>query len=216
MNSIKPDTSTIKAIETHYKGYRFRSRLEARWAVFFDQMGAPDPEWFDGVFRWEYEPEVFHLPNGSLYLPDFRLIDWDCWVEVKGQTATKEDRSKCMSLGYGTGRPVLLLQGAPGDAWPELFCSDLTDSSGGENWWVGRFGFDLSKKPGFEVNDDRDREYMGPGMIGSLHWVVSGGTHNSLEYSPAGGRQTVWSREDFLFNPAAIARSARFEHGERP
>ena len=28
--------SEIKAIETYYKGYRFRSRLEARWAVFFD------------------------------------------------------------------------------------------------------------------------------------------------------------------------------------
>jgi hypothetical protein len=27
---------SAKAIETHYKGYRFRSRLEARWAVFFD------------------------------------------------------------------------------------------------------------------------------------------------------------------------------------
>jgi len=26
----------IKAIETQYRGYRFRSRLEARWAVFFD------------------------------------------------------------------------------------------------------------------------------------------------------------------------------------
>ena len=29
----------IKAIETVYKGYRFRSRLEARWAVFFDACG---------------------------------------------------------------------------------------------------------------------------------------------------------------------------------
>lgn len=28
--------SEIKAIDTYYKGYRFRSRLEARWAVFFD------------------------------------------------------------------------------------------------------------------------------------------------------------------------------------
>ena len=27
---------SIKPIETNYKGYRFRSRLEARWAVFFD------------------------------------------------------------------------------------------------------------------------------------------------------------------------------------
>ena len=31
--------SEIKAIETYYKGYRFRSRLEARWAVFFDAAG---------------------------------------------------------------------------------------------------------------------------------------------------------------------------------
>ena len=29
----------IKAIETHYRGRRFRSRLEARWAVFFDFIG---------------------------------------------------------------------------------------------------------------------------------------------------------------------------------
>lgn len=28
---------TIKAIDTIYKGYKFRSRLEARWAVFFDE-----------------------------------------------------------------------------------------------------------------------------------------------------------------------------------
>ena len=29
----------IKAIETEYNGYKFRSRLEARWAVFFDALG---------------------------------------------------------------------------------------------------------------------------------------------------------------------------------
>jgi hypothetical protein len=52
----------IKAIETSYKGYRFRSRLEARWAVFFDAAG----------IKWEYEPEGFDI-DGTLYLPDFRL-----------------------------------------------------------------------------------------------------------------------------------------------
>ena len=31
--------SSIQVIETAYKGYRFRSRLEARWAVFFDAIG---------------------------------------------------------------------------------------------------------------------------------------------------------------------------------
>src|SRR6478752_8276107 len=53
----------IKPIQTTYRGYRFRSRLEARWAVFFDALG----------LRWEYEPEGFVLPSGKHYLPDFRV-----------------------------------------------------------------------------------------------------------------------------------------------
>lgn len=52
----------IKAIETHYNGYKFRSRLEARWAVFFDEAG----------IEYQYEPEGF--TNGKdCYLPDFYL-----------------------------------------------------------------------------------------------------------------------------------------------
>ena len=60
-----------RAIETRYKGYRFRSRLEARWAVFFDALG----------LKWEYEPEGFELPGGVRYLPDFRVNG--TWFEVK-------------------------------------------------------------------------------------------------------------------------------------
>ena len=51
----------IKAIPTEYKGYLFRSRLEARWAVFFDAMG----------IEYEYESEGLVLSDGSWYLPDF-------------------------------------------------------------------------------------------------------------------------------------------------
>lgn len=53
--------TTIKAIETRYKGYRFRSRLEARWAVFFDELG----------WNWTYEEEGFENEWGDKYLPDF-------------------------------------------------------------------------------------------------------------------------------------------------
>jgi hypothetical protein len=53
----------IKAIETRYANCRFRSRLEARWAVFFDHLGV----------KWEYEPEGFDTPAGP-YLPDFALL----------------------------------------------------------------------------------------------------------------------------------------------
>ena len=66
---------TIKAIETEYKGYRFRSRLEARWAVFFDACG----------FRWDYEPEGYEV-DGVKYLPDFRLYDAQYpYCEIEGK-----------------------------------------------------------------------------------------------------------------------------------
>lgn len=68
-------TPEIKAIETVYRGYRFRSRLEARWAVVFDALG----------IRWQYEHEGYKLPSGKRYLPDFYLPDVDVLVEVKGK-----------------------------------------------------------------------------------------------------------------------------------
>lgn len=49
---------TIRAHPTTYAGIRFRSRLEATWAAFFDQLG----------WRWEYEP--FDLGTWS---PDFSI-----------------------------------------------------------------------------------------------------------------------------------------------
>lgn len=67
----------IRAIETNYAGCRFRSRLEARWAVFFDALG----------ISWEYEPEGFELNDGTRYLPDFYLPQTQTWVEVKPNAA---------------------------------------------------------------------------------------------------------------------------------
>lgn len=70
----------MKAIETIYKGYKFRSRLEARWAVFFDAVGV----------EWDYETEGYEFSDGTRYLPDFyirekRKEDASGWfVEVKG------------------------------------------------------------------------------------------------------------------------------------
>jgi hypothetical protein len=65
---------TIKAIPTRYAGRRFRSRLEARFAVFFDALR----------LDWHYEPQGFALPSGW-YLPDFYLpkLDGGTWIEVK-------------------------------------------------------------------------------------------------------------------------------------
>ncbi len=77
----------MKAIETIYNGYRFRSRLEARWAVFFDTLGV----------KWEYEGEGYDL-NGTWYLPDFWLPEQECFIEIKGAEPSKEEREKAESF----------------------------------------------------------------------------------------------------------------------
>lgn len=98
----------IKPIETRYKGYRFRSRLEARWAVFFDALG----------IEWEYEKEGYELAQGINYLPDFYIPHYDnhdnrMWVEVKAQKFTEDELNKCRLLCAGTVKTVWLAEGLP-------------------------------------------------------------------------------------------------------
>lgn len=102
----------MKVIETEYKGYRFRSRLEAKWAVFFDACGV----------EWEYEPEGYDLGDGIRYLPDFLLHGvtfnhankqekCDLYVEVKGKM-TAFDAEKIRRF-HEAGMPILVVGGIP-------------------------------------------------------------------------------------------------------
>jgi hypothetical protein len=71
MQDDEIDYSAITAIPTMYLGTKFRSRLEARWAAFFDLVG----------WRWEYEPVDL-----CGWVPDFVLIGANgtpCYVEIK-------------------------------------------------------------------------------------------------------------------------------------
>lgn len=94
----------IKAIETVYKGHRFRSRLEARWGVFFDTLG----------LEWEYETEGFEFEN-QRYLPDFWLPTAKMWIEVKPRDAELpiEYTDKLQAFSSEIGQPLIVLCGAP-------------------------------------------------------------------------------------------------------
>ncbi len=103
-------------IETRYKGFRFRCRTEARWAVFLDSIAA----------EWEYEREGFKLPTGP-YLPDFfvrisrddtamraEYPDAGYWLEVKGETPTDRELRLLDELAKRTGHGAILVAGQPG------------------------------------------------------------------------------------------------------
>lgn len=111
----------LKPIETKYKGHRFRSRLEARWAVFFDKMG----------WEWSYEHEGFDLPSGY-YLPDFYFRDIDLYAEVKPVDFNRKELTKCFELsmmstldnGVHSGNVILLV------GLPEFKTYDMVSDGG--------------------------------------------------------------------------------------
>jgi len=119
--SSKPhDYSVVR--ETLYSGVWFRSRLEARWAMFFDGIGA----W------WRYEPEQFELDNGAMYTPDFWLPDVELHIEIKPEAPTIVEIEKASSLSKRFF-PVAIICGKPDLDVPVLFFGhDACDGSGGE------------------------------------------------------------------------------------
>lgn len=101
---------TIKAIPTEYKGFLFRSRLEARWAVWFDEMN----------LEYEYETEGWEVAAGVWYLPDFRLETM--WVEIKHKF--DDDASAVDKMGLlvaGVRVPGVIVYGDPLDHYAVLF-----------------------------------------------------------------------------------------------
>jgi hypothetical protein len=81
-------TYNIPAIETKYRGMLFRSRLEARWAAFFDRAG----------WHWEYEPFDLHgwVPDFAIRAPTARtpiLVEVKPILEMHGPTIKRVERA---------------------------------------------------------------------------------------------------------------------------
>ena len=90
---------TIHAKPTLYADTRFRSRLEARWAVYFDAIGLP----------WVYEPITEH--HG--YQPDFLI--GSTYVEVKPASWNPSDELLQVLYDFrDSGRNLAVYLGEPG------------------------------------------------------------------------------------------------------
>jgi hypothetical protein len=212
-----PTTGERNAIETRYAGCRFRSRLEARWAVFFDKLG----------IGWEYEPQGYRV-GGTPYLPDFWLPKMRQWVEVKGSTLNLRERVVMAKAVFpGGGLPynlngVLLLGSIP----------DVRVS--GVKVAHPRFFFhegDLYRNPFYfseDTIDDPPEWRVARAIIGrtdqhlaDLLWV----SEASSAWSPTAyindphvtgfTRRKSTPAERRVAKAYVAARSARFEHGER-
>lgn len=104
---------SIQAIPTTYNDTEYLSRLEARWAVFFDELHIP----------FNYEPEGFQLPSGW-YVPDFWLPEQDVFIEVKPTSPTHHEKQKAQDLAIASNHDVLIFYGPP------LDCITISDYEG--------------------------------------------------------------------------------------
>lgn len=209
----------IKNIETFYNGYKFRSRLEARWAVFFD----------DADIMYEYEPEGFNL-NGEWYLPDFYLPEYKVYIEIKPAGEIKKENSKvweekCAKFRDCTGKAILLCYGDPAERGYShiLFAYDLCDTNGGSGDYYC----------GFATHEHRAVLVVEPQRSDREIFVVSDGMYHESPKVGAANQfagddaPVLWGkasknidfekpRKDIVTDASIKARQARFEYGQHP
>ena len=204
----------VKAIETVYRGYRFRSRLEARWAVFFDAIGA----------EWEYEPEGFVLSDGTKYLPDFLLHNVygrgasEIYIEIKG-VLTDEDLHKISKFSFGSGKgkdgvaenPIIIFGKIPEERWIEGFWSERWSPKGGiekeynPGHWCLDFGDPYRETHFYDLAfSDGDWGYYTEPVAKKGGGLVLDYLDNPYDCVD----------RDLTFDAYKKARQARFEYGE--
>lgn len=117
-----------QAIQTVYRGARFRSRLEARWAAFFDLLG----------WRWEYEPVDLdgYIPDFMLLLRQPVLVEvkpaWTC-EQLEQLAAAKIERS-----GWDGEALIVGLSWATTDAegWLDSAVLGANSEAAGDRSWA--------------------------------------------------------------------------------
>lgn len=197
-------------IETIYRGYRFRSRLEARWAVFFDAAGV----------EWQYEVQGYEIDEHR-YLPDFWLPKARCWAEVKGdpQGLRKDFARMSAILGRSSPLPgfcdgfagVIVLGDIPDPTRETILHPVLHRRDAGQlrRTW----GFFGPSGDGTTFAYDRCPSFL---YFFFAHQETGGGADD-----PASSMWNVesWALEGKVSFEAVntaygVARRARFEHGE--
>lgn len=195
------------AIQTEYNGYLFRSRLEARWAVFFDALG----------IEYEYEPEGIVLSDGTQYLPDFYLPDFKCYFEVKRKSikGTEEEKTAMDKISNGAYTDTwagIICFGDPMDDDLYIFCQETDDGGGGSYEGKATIGLhpETYEPYLFAYNDRRERSFFAHFGEDMDDWTIPMLT---AEYGTYKYKDFVRGR---VYQARKQARQARFEHGETP
>ncbi len=202
--------TAVTAIETRYGGCRFRSRLEARWAVFFTRLG----------LDWEYEEQGYQVGrNKQRYLPDFLLPDLGLYIEIKPLNAFLVDPegvrrweafAEAVAENWGHERSVPVKH--PGvRAEVAMVCGPIPDPDKVMPWGP-------TPRPSWAYE-------RGMSVLGEGEWAwcaCRSGRHFDIQHLGRGNRVACGCTEgdvghtaddSRILNAYGAARSSRFEEG---
>ncbi len=191
----------VKPVETLYRGYRFRSRLEARWAVFFDALR----------LGWEYEPEGYDTGGAGYYLPDFRvpgILGETKLYEIKPEWPDRDALRKAEAAG------AAIIVGTPGikmdpSVWSVSYCILSSDASRHYVFAECRYcGITIEWHPAFMWG----ATFAAPNGD-MITWDSMGETEGHCDCRPDKDG-SPYTDTDRLRAAYTAARSARFEFGE--
>lgn len=217
----------IKAIETIWAGCRFRSRLEARWAVFFNAIGYTINKnclyEFEGVIGADFGD------GGTYYLPDFYFPTENVYAEVKGTKdglqADSHKLGECIDYGGPLADGLIILGNIPDYTrikWGNIPVFPLLYNHKGVVEDNAAFVLRDNVKPNYAANRiilHNDNIFKALFCFPSTYDVA-----NDYEIPKSTSVENRWSYDDCLLssrfeqlkNAYQKARFARFEHGESP
>lgn len=183
----------MHSIDTYYDRNYFRSRLEARWAVFFNKAG----------IKYQYEPQGFKSDSGEMYLPDFYLPE----------TYLRYGSNKGV---YVEIKPDIFKENEiPARKW---FADNLvlfTGTPDAHLWWDDNFKTALGNGYQQTMRDEKDRLWWDNCM---KIWICDKCRASKIEFwegnynhCPIDGCKGGYNHKK-LDKAALAANMARFEH----
>lgn len=184
------------SIPTEWNGIAFRSRLEARWAIFFDALKPKLP--------YEYEPELISTPFGA-YLPDFWLPTLHTFWIVKPDKISEEELAKVNWIGE-QGYGIFIVEGGI----PETFVLYSRDRENYQYSESGGWLIDKSENhpEGRTSYWDMPISFCQCSICGKLG-IQFDGLADRVCHHP--GNSSEYGRMDIIENALMIARNHRFD-----
>ncbi len=183
---------------TEYRGRRYRSRLDARWAAFFDQMG----------WKHEYDPIDF-----AAWSPEFLLCDFQMLVVVRPVAQFPDTLGDRLEEALGAS-PDKVTEDPPLELLLVGLCPGLGGDASNVGWWHCR------QSGWHQAQIEWVSENLGGGQLPDIvkkfedGWIAASGQRNAFGRDNPG---TPIGRPDILVEKwKAAANATPRLCGQRP